>query len=171
MRSIVTLGAVAALAVAACSQAGEARTATPPASAEASEATARAAAWIAAPVHPAAAPVDGCTSSEDAAVCASDRARFQQKDWPGAWKGDIAAARNVAYCLTSSCDGAVVLNPVQGCAWREVIMGSGDAGVTERDGDYRDNECRQLGVAERSAAKRLAADIYREAFGRPLPQR
>ena len=171
MRWMVTVAAAVALGAAACSQAGEAQSAavqTPSSSPDSGVDQAKAAEWIAAPVHPAEPPVSACSGSEDPAVCAADRDRFRDKSWPAAWKGDVAAARAVAYCLTSSCDGAVLLNPVQGCAWREVVVASGDAAVTERDADDLERTCAELGEPARGAAKAKAAEIFREVYGRDL---
>ena len=169
MRSIATLAAWVAITLGACSQAGEARTAEAQTSAEPTAAErAKTAEWLAAPAHPTQPPVGGCTGSEDPAVCASDRARFRDKEWPAAWKGDTAAARAVAYCLISSCDGGVQLNPVLGCAWREVIVAGGGAAVTERDTDDLTNDCKWLGDSERKAAKARAAQIFRDVYGREL---
>lgn len=168
MRSIATAAAWVAITLGACSQAGEGKTAEAEGSAASVEMEAKTAAWIAAPVHPPQPPVAGCTGSEDPAVCASDRARFRDKNWPAAWKGDTAAARAVAYCLTSSCDGAVQLNPVQGCAWREVVVAGGGAAVIERDADDLTNDCKWLSDAARKAAKAKAGEIFREIYGREL---
>ena len=51
-----------------------------------------------------AAPVSGWCSDT---VCAVNQVQFAEADWPAAWLGDYDSQRNVAYCLISSCDGAV----------------------------------------------------------------
>jgi hypothetical protein len=132
------------------------------------EVLAKAVQWTAAPVHPAKPPIAGCVSAEDAATCASDRARFQDKAWPAAWGGDHDAADTVAYCLTSSCDGGVQLNPIQGCAWRQVIVASKDPKVDEDDAYLAERECGMLTAEMRVTAKARAAEIFREIYKRDL---
>ncbi|MCY1705232.1 hypothetical protein [Pannonibacter sp. SL95] len=64
----------------------------------------------------------GCKST--AATCEVSKSDWS-KNYSDAIRGDYQAQRNVAYCLSTGCDGAILPNPQLGCAWRFVILESG----------------------------------------------
>jgi hypothetical protein len=80
------------------------------------------------------APISGFCADETSS-CVSDRADFANNQWPKAYSGDYQAQRNVAFCLSDGCYGAVQVNKLAACAWRRVILASGHDGV--EDGDVR----------------------------------
>lgn len=105
-------------------------------------------------------------------TCASDdiSCRSTQKqlkaEFPRAMKGDYAAQRNISYCLTSGCSGAVDIDKTLGCAWRIVILAGGSTKITSADqsnfhhfcsADLTDDD-RSLSTAQ---ARRLFSTIYR----------
>lgn len=81
------------------------------------------------------------------------------RDWPQAHRGDIEAVRNVAFCLSTSCDGAIFPKHVQGCAWRMMVINSGAVVVDDTDTANAQNECGQLNQAGRYAAVSRALQI------------
>jgi hypothetical protein len=116
------------------------------------------------------APVTGlCPPGRDEQLCQTTRAQFEQKDWPRAWGGDYQGQRNVAYCSYTGCDGAVQVNKVLACAWRQVIQVSGDPDVGQLDLDQQKTECGALDDAGRAAARAQAQQIFTAVYKRPMP--
>lgn len=100
----------------------------------------------------------GFTCMIDTASC--DRTQAQFREWlPEAYKGDYQSQRNVAYCLSTGCDGAILTKPIKGCAWRIVIVGSGSVDVDQSDTINLEMECGRLSAVEREAAAAQAARI------------
>jgi hypothetical protein len=71
-----------------------------------------------------------CAAAKDKAWCESSLTRLRV-DAALARRGDYQGMRNIALCLSSvaptqmenpGCDGAVVPDPVSGCAWRVLII-------------------------------------------------
>jgi hypothetical protein len=101
------------------------------------------------------------------AYCETDKALFVDS-WPKAWHGEYQAQRNLAV-LFGSKEGPVKYNPVQACAWRMVIIASGDPKLDETDGDNLDRDCAVLTGSQALAARSSAGHIYSEITGRELP--
>ncbi|PZO04815.1 MAG: hypothetical protein DCF29_09395 [Alphaproteobacteria bacterium] len=107
----------------------------------------------------------GMCVGKDETLC-----RYEQlkgvRDWKEAFDGDYGAQRNVAYCLSTGCNG---LKPdqVQGCAWRLVIIDAADPEMGQGDVMNTETECGQLSPTAREAAAshaaRLAETIQRQA--------
>lgn len=99
----------------------------------------------------------GLCVGQDETLC-----RYEQlkavRGWRAAYQGDYAAQRNVAFCLSTGCDG-LQSDRVQGCAWRMVIIEAADPKVGGTDVSNMEVECRQLSEAGRSAAALQAARI------------
>lgn len=64
--------------------------------------------------------------------CRSTRETWE-KNYSAAISGDYQGQRNVAYCLSDGCEGAIRVNPVLGCAWRMVILESGHLEADQTD--------------------------------------
>ena len=101
--------------------------------------------------------------------CRYTRYQFATQDWPRAWKGDIEALRNVAFCLTTTCDGAVVSNRVQACAWSMLIATSGSGLVEDGDADHFRLACHGLDDASAFTAASREVELRRQirAFHEP----
>jgi hypothetical protein len=92
-------------------------------------------------------------------LCRINQYNWATQDWAHAHNGDVEAIRNVANCLSTSCEGAVMPNRVQGCAWRMVVIDSGSAVVTENDARAADEACGPLDQIARVAAVNRAAEL------------
>lgn len=115
-------------------------------------------------------PVTGfCPSGgDDGGQCEANRLTML-KEWPTAWTGDYQSQRNVAYLLSQPSMG-VPQNPIQGCAWRMVIIASGHADATSIDTTNYNLDCRKLSEIELETAKASAANIYKKVKGETLPK-
>ena len=102
------------------------------------------------------APVTGMCANP---TCESNKLRFTQRDWSGAWRGDYQAQRNVAFCRSTGCDGAVQLNKIEGCAWRMVIARTQTAKSDDTDASNLRNECGKLDQTAQDMAKGKVAEI------------
>lgn len=111
-----------------------------------------------------------CPSGENEKWCEATLATFKAKDWPGAWRGDYQGQRNVSYCLSTGCDGAVKENGVGGCAWRIIIMASGSPKVDDTDTQNHKLYCGRLTDVERAAAHAQAEQTFSAIYGRKLPK-
>lgn len=111
-----------------------------------------------------------CLTGEAQPYCEASLASFKGKDWPGAWRGDYQGQRNVSFCLSSGCDGAVKENPVGGCAWRIIIMASGSPKVDDTDTQNHKLYCGRLTNVERAAAHAQAERTFAAIYGRNLPK-
>src|SRR5690606_11383289 len=96
--------------------------------------------------------------SVDQAICDRTQADFE-KWFSNAYKGDYSSQRNVAFCLSTGCDGAVMTKPIKGCAWRMVIVVSGSAEADQSDTGNMEADCGKLSGNEFEAAKAQAARI------------
>jgi hypothetical protein len=96
--------------------------------------------------------------------CESQQRRLDE-DYSAALRGDYQAMRNVGFCLLDGCGGAVLPNPIAGCAWRMVIVASGDPRVNDVDVNNVRFACARLDVVGREAAaaqaRRLARSMSR----------
>lgn len=118
---------------------------------------------------PEGAPEPPVTGSCDDVYCANSQVQFEQRDWPNAWRGDYQGQRNVAFCLISGCDGAVIPDRSTGCAWRAVILATNAASATDLDAQNIEHECgAALSPVQRELAMTKSEEIVRqiEAFAR-----
>jgi len=71
------------------------------------------------------------------ADCDNDTCRYSRQTWAEEYRnataGQYQGQRNVSFCLSTGCDGAIKVNKILGCAWRFVIVESGhlSADVTD----------------------------------------
>lgn len=110
--------------------------------------------------------VQGCIATSDEAMCKANVAEFRS-DWKKAHRGDYQAQRNVAFCLSRGCDGAVGIDPVQACAWRILIMAS-NGPVDGGDAANLRNECGSLPAAWKIDATNLAKNLFKKIYKRGL---
>lgn len=108
-----------------------------------------------------------CELAADGGWCRQS-AKDMARDWPKALRGDYQAQRNVAYCLSGGCDGAVAVNRIQGCAWRIVIVSSGSPKVGATDTANLRADCGRLEPTEKTAAAMRADALFPKVYGRPL---
>lgn len=87
-----------------------------------------------------------------------------------AMTGDYQAQRNTAFCLSSGqCKGLIAPRPLDACAWRFVILGSGASQVDQSDvGNYRTDCVENLKDDERAVAQRKAGVLFQQIYKRPL---
>lgn len=107
-----------------------------------------------------------CSSTSHVGLCEATRESFKS-DWGAAQRGDYQAQRNVAVCLSTGCDGAIVVDRIAGCSWRMVIQGS-DADLETTERWSYDDAC-NLPNAERRAALDAAEAMYRQIYRKKLP--
>jgi hypothetical protein len=106
--------------------------------------------------------IGDCHDARTLETCEVTRRGFPA-DWALANKGDYQAQRNVAYCLSNGCDGAIVIDKTAGCAWRMVILAS-DAVVDQTDVMNYTAECRMDGGDAVVMAKLLFRKIYKRSM-------
>lgn len=99
-----------------------------------------------------------CWAAKEENECKAMAQDFR-KDWRKALRGDYQSQRNVAFCLRTSCSGAVEQNQILSCAWRAVVLTSGSLKVNELDVDAFEYDCRQLSDGGKLAAQRQAEYI------------
>lgn len=73
-----------------------------------------------------------CSESGDTANCEYARATWS-KQYHDAVAGHYQGQRNVAFCLSTGCNKAIVENHMLGCAWRHVIIESGHLQLDSSD--------------------------------------
>lgn len=88
-----------------------------------------------------------------------------------AMAGNYAAQRNAAFCLrTAKCGGVILPRPIDACAWRMVILGSGNRAVNPSDVENYQDECIvNLSSVERETALYRADQWFRRIYKRDLP--
>ncbi len=109
-----------------------------------------------------------CTGKYEAA-CEYARTVFPA-EYERAFQGDYQGQRNVAFCLSSTCDGAIQHKPTLGCAWRIVILASGSPKIDSSDRASYDYECGKLDRTDRATARAQASAIFAAIYRRPLPR-
>ncbi|WP_431321739.1 hypothetical protein [Rhizobium sp. YTU87027] len=99
-------------------------------------------------------PKISCHQSDAAERCEQIRA-----DWTGLYAdaigGRIESQRKVSFCLSTGCDKGIVVEPILGCAWRQVIAASRNPQINDAD---RSNIERYCGPHVLDDAGRTAAD-------------
>jgi hypothetical protein len=116
-------------------------------------------AWPAAEtyVHPSACSTDDASSS----------CRYSKELWPKDYSEAIAGGyqgqRNVSFCLSTGCQGAIVVNKILGCAWRFVILESGHLSADSSDVTNAKYYCgvENVDSAELAAAEAQAKTLLR----------
>lgn len=95
-----------------------------------------------------------CSASKQPGSCQYSRDVWV-KEYGEAVKGEYQGQRNVAYCLSTGCHGAIRVNKMLGCAWRFVILESGHLSADSSDTSNLDYYCGPENVdkAERRAAE------------------
>jgi predicted NBD/HSP70 family sugar kinase len=83
-----------------------------------------------------------------------------------AHKGDHGAQVTVAFCLSTGCRGAVIIDKVAACSWHIVIANSGAATVI--DGSNLKDTCRPMTEEQKAAARALSHDLVRKIYNRPV---
>ena len=103
----------------------------------------------------------------DEKSCESDKQQFK-KAYAAAYKRDYQGQRNVSYCLSAGCGGAVQNNATLGCAWRLVILASGSAEVDNTDISNKRVYCDRLAPDEQETARAQAQELMRRIYKREL---
>lgn len=105
-------------------------------------------------------PITGSCSDT---MCATRQVQFAEADWPAAWQGDYGAQRNVAFCLITGCEGAVLIDKSAGCAWRAVILELNSDAAGDGDAANMETQCADLSPAQRqlaiTKAEKIAAKV------------
>lgn len=138
-------------------------------SSDTATAAAEAAAMIPLEKLPAGAPPAPSTGGCAAELCEVDKASFVRRDWPKAWQGDYAAQRNVAYCRSTGCNGAVETAAAEACAWRSIIVVAHVGVANDTDTGNLKIDCGKLDDAGIAVAITSAENIHRRIYGKPLP--
>ncbi|MBX4893328.1 hypothetical protein [Rhizobium bangladeshense] len=81
-----------------------------------------------------------------------------------ALKGNHAAQQIVAFCLSSGCRDAVVIDKVAACSWHLVIANSGAATVL--DSSNLRHTCRPMTPAQKDEARANARELVRKIYNR-----
>jgi hypothetical protein len=89
------------------------------------------------------------------------------QDFQRALQRSYWAQRDVALCLRTGCDGAVRIEPVAACAWRQVLARGGFERYSPGDHAELETDCGSLDPDERAAAEDKADTIsgHMEAAG------
>mgnify|MGYP006951112573 CR=1 FL=1 len=81
----------------------------------------------------------------------------------GAMAGDYQDQRNLAFALTGGYGSEIPKNPILACAWRLVILASGDRRVDEGDVGNKQLYCdKRLDADSQAAAKAQAEKLTRQ---------
>lgn len=108
-------------------------------------------------VHPSA-----CSGEQTGYPCRYSK-ELWPKDYAEAIKGGYQGQRNVSYCLSTGCEGAIAVNKMLGCAWRFVILESGHLSADTSDVTNAKYFCGSENVdkAELAAAEAQAKTLLR----------
>jgi len=113
--------------------------------------------------------ITACTGNvpvQPGTTCEFQRAEFLA-NYQLAYHGEYTGQRNVAFCFRDGCDGAVKQNPVQSCAWRLVVVGSGHPQFDAGDSSHTRSACGKLSGADLATAEARSRRILSEI--NPLP--
>lgn len=111
-------------------------------------------------------PVSSCMSADP--MCETSRAElFVSSKY--AYQGVYQAQRNLAFCLSDGCYGAVIPNQNLSCAWRIVIAASGDPQVDDLDVASLKSCLSRLDAAGLAVARTRAAAIFKTVYKRSIP--
>lgn len=99
--------------------------------------------------------------------CQTDQCRYSRQTWAdeyaGATSGQYQGQRNVAFCLSTGCEGALKVNKILGCAWRFVIVESGHLSADASDAMNLKHYCGPENVdqVERATAEAQARTLLK----------
>jgi hypothetical protein len=108
-----------------------------------------------------------CINTSHEGLCNATRENFT-RDYKKARQGDYPAQRNVAFCLSTGCDGAVVTDATEGCAWRMVIQGTNVRKEPTERMSYS-GECGSLANGNRREALDRAEAMFEAIYKKKLP--
>lgn len=103
-----------------------------------------------------------CAIQRNASNC-----NYTKAVWPSEYekakRGDYQGQRNVAFCLSTGCDGAIRQNKILGCAWRFVILESGHLSADSTDTTNLKYYCgpENVDTAGRAAAEAQARRLIK----------
>ncbi|WP_311272376.1 MULTISPECIES: hypothetical protein [unclassified Rhizobium] len=103
-----------------------------------------------------------CAASGDPGNCTYTKTTWP-KEYENATSGKYQGQRNVSFCLSTGCNGAIRQNKVLGCAWRFVIVESGHLSADFTDATNLKHYCGRENVdkTERAAAEAQARRILK----------
>lgn len=104
-----------------------------------------------------------CNSGDS--ICAAE-VDAQRDDWAKALTGDYGAQRNIAFGFSAG--NHVSRNPVQGCAWRMIILAADTASVDQSDPGNYALECGRLSPAQLAKARATAILIAKRVYQRDI---
>jgi hypothetical protein len=116
----------------------------------------------AAEIHPASL---SCQVAEEPGRCEKLKTDFTAA-YTLAYKGNHGAQATVAFCLSTGCRGAVIVDKVAACSWHIVIANSGAATVL--DGSNLKDVCRPMTEEQKTAARALSHDLVRKIYKRSV---
>lgn len=102
---------------------------------------------------------------DDGGFCRGSQAQLK-RNWPEALRGDYQGQRNVAY--TFSTGDIAVQRPVQGCAWRMIIMASASPELDDTDMNNFQLYCGRLSADNLQEALLVADQISERVYGTEL---
>ncbi|MDH0908824.1 hypothetical protein N5C66_05850 [Rhizobium pusense] len=104
-----------------------------------------------------------CSANAKPSLCEQTK-KFWLEDYDKAIRGDYNGQRNIAACLSTGCDGAIVPNPILGCAWHVVVANSGHLEANKLDADWLRIYCgsKYLDDAGRAMADAQARTILKK---------
>ncbi|AYM13063.1 hypothetical protein At1D1108_34370 [Agrobacterium tumefaciens] len=85
-----------------------------------------------------------------------------------AYKGDYQAQRNIAFCLFTGCQGAVIVDKALACAWRTVILAAATSEVDATDTSNLQACKNDLTPTENAAAVSRAGTLFKSVYGKPI---
>lgn len=109
----------------------------------------------------------GCALADDKKICAAEQDDFL-KWYPMALKGNYQGQRNVAFCRRNGCASAVMVDVVDACAWRMVVVAS-DATLDASDAANYRMDCVRIGSNGFTDATIIAKQLFRKIYKRPMP--
>lgn len=105
-----------------------------------------------------------CAADSDS-TCVFERGVLREQ-WPQALAGHYPSQRNVAFCLSNGCYGAVRVDRVLACAWRIVILGSGVPQIEDSDRANYSAACRfAISPDDLEIAKDIAWRLFIRIYG------
>jgi hypothetical protein len=85
-----------------------------------------------------------------------------------AYKGDYQAQRNIAFCLFTGCQGAVIIDKALSCAWRTVILAAASSEVDATDTSNLQACKNDLTPTENAAAISRAGNLFKTVYGKTI---
>ncbi len=85
-----------------------------------------------------------------------------------AYKGDYQAQRNIAFCLFTGCQGAVIIDKSLACAWRTVILAAATSEVDATDTSNLQACRNELTPTENAAAISRAGNLFKSIYGKTI---